>query len=126
MTPAELICAELSELGLAPRVVVAEGFFQNTAVVLEQNVPTGRFKNQTLTVAIGFQEHVYPDYPPHFIYVAELPDSRLPVHSSFEYDNRGWKSFSVPPSDFWDACPASEKNMKTFMNRHLLRFWSQI
>ena len=56
MTPAELICAELSELGLAPRVVVAEGFFQNTAVVLEQNVPTGRFKNQTLTVAIGFQD----------------------------------------------------------------------
>ena len=126
MIPAELICAELRELGLAPSVVVADGFIQNTAVVLEQPVTTGRFKNQTLTVAIGFQEHSYPDYPPHFIYVAELPDSRLPVHSSFEYDNRSWKSFSVPPSDFWDSLPASGKNMKTFVNRHLLRFWSQI
>ena len=126
MTPTDLICAELREMGLAPRIVAANGFIQHTAVALTQQIPTGRFKDQTFTLAVGFQEDNYPDYPPHFIYVAELPSSQLPVHSSFNYDNRQWQAFSVPPSDFWDNLPASEKNMKTFFNRHLLRFWSQI
>lgn len=126
MTPTELICAELREMGLEPQIISANGFIQNTAVALRQQAPTGRFKNQSFTIAIGFQEDSYPDYPPHFIYVAELPDPQLPVHSSFDHDNCHWKSFSVPPSDFWDGLPAAQKNMKTFVNRHLLRFWSQI
>ena len=126
MTPADLICAELREMGTEPHIISANNFIQNTAVTLTQKIPTGRFKGQTLTLAIGFQEDSYPDYPPHFIYMANLPDPRLPVHSSFDYDNRSWKAFSVPPSDFWDDLPASEKNMKTFVNRHLLRFWSRI
>lgn len=126
MTPTDLICTELRNMGLAPHIISANGFIQNTAVALSHQVPTGRFKDQTFALAIGFQEDTYPDYPPHFIYVAELPSTRLPVHSSFDYDNRHWKAFSVPPSDFWDNLPASEKNMKTFLNRHLLRFWSQI
>ena len=126
MTPADMICAELRDIGLDANIISANGFFQNTAIVLHQEVPTGRFKNHTFKIAIGLQENSYPDYPPHFIYVAELPDSQLPAHSSFEYDNGQWKSFSVPPSDFWDALPTSEKNMKTYVNRHLLRFWRQI
>ena len=126
MKPIDLICAELSELGLEPQIVSANGFIQQTAVTLIQQVPTGRFKDQSFTLAIGFQEDSYPDYPPHFIYVSDLPNEQLPVHSSFAHDDRQWKAFSVPPSDFWDNLPASEKNMKTFVNRHLLRFWSQI
>lgn len=126
MTPADLICAELREMGLEPCIVSDSGFIQNTAVVLSQLIPTGRYKGQTFTFAIGFQEDSYPEYPPHFIYLAELPDSQLPVYSSFDYDNRNWKAFSVPPSDFWDNLPDKEKNMKTFVNRHLLRFWRQI
>ena len=126
MTPTDLICAELREMGLEPHIISANGFIQNAAVALSQRIPTGRFKDQTFNLAIGFQEDSYPDYPPHFIYVADLPSSQLPVHSSFDYDNRHWKAFSVPPSDFWDNLPASEKNMKTFLNRHLLRFWNQI
>jgi len=126
MTPTDLIWAELSELGLEPKIVSANRFIQHIAVRLIQQVPTGRFKDQTFTLAIGFQENSYPDYPPHFIYVAGLPNEQIPVHSLFTHDNLQWKAFSVPPSDFWDNLPASEKNMKTFVNRHLLRFWSQI
>lgn len=126
MKPTDLICAELRELELEPQIVSANGFIQQAAVTLIQQVPTGRFKDQFFTLAIGFQEDSYPDYPPHFIYVADLPNAQLPVHSSFTYDNCQWKAFSVPPSDFWDTLPISEKNMKTFVNRHLLRFWSQI
>ena len=121
-----MICGELRDMGLNPEIISGNGFVQNTAVVLHQEVPTGRFRNQIMKIAIGFQEHSYPDYPPHFIYIAELPDSQIPVHSSFDYDNCQWKSFSVPPSDFWDALPSSEKNMKTYVNRHLPRFWRQI
>ena len=77
-------------------------------------------------MAIGSPENSYPDYPPHFIYVAELPDPRLPVHHSFRYNDADWSAFSVPPSDFWDTLAASEKNMKTYINLHITRFWSQI
>ena len=126
MTPTDIICAELRDMGLDPQLTFANGFIQHTAVALYQLVPTGRFKDQTFRLAVGFQEDSYPDYPPHFIYVANLPDSHLPVHSTFEYDNCHWTGFSVPPSDFWDGLPTSQKNMKTFVNRHLLRFWSQI
>ena len=126
MTPIDSIFSELDELGLDPHIVAANGFIQQTAVALTQKVPTGRFKDEVFTIAIGFQEDIYPDYPPHFIYVADLPDSQLPIHKSFSFDNRDWSAFSVPPSDFWDGLPASEKNMKTFVNRHLLRFWNQV
>ena len=126
MTPTDLICTELNELGLEPHIVSAGGFLQHEAVTLSQLVPIGRFKGQTFQLAIGFQEDTYPDYPPHFIYVADLPDEQFPVHSSFDYGKHHWKAFSAPPIDFWDYLPYSEKNMKTFVNRHLLRFWNQI
>ena len=126
MTPIESIHAELKDLGVEPEIVSGGGFIQNHAVTLIQQVQTGRFRGTTFTLAIGFQEDSYPNYPPHFIYVADLPDERFPVHVSFYHDNRHWKGFSLPPSDFWDFLPASEKNMKTYVNRHLLRFWAQI
>ena len=126
MTPLEKIREELCEIGFTPNVVSAEGFVQSSAVVIAYPVHTGRFKDQIYDIAIGFQEDSYPDYPPHFIYVAELPDPKLPAYSSFHYNNAKWSGFSVPPSDFWDTLPTSEKNMKTFVNRHMIRFWSQI
>ena len=126
MTPTDSIYVELSELGLEPQIVSANGFIQHAAVTLIQQVPTGRFKDQSFTLAIGFQEDSYPDYPPHFIYVADLPNAQLPVHSSFTYDNRQWTAFSVPPSDFWDGLAPAEKNMATYIRRHLLRVLSQL
>lgn len=126
MTSAEKICAELRELGLEPEIISADGFINNTAVALRQMIPTGRFKGKTVRFAIGFQEDSYPAYPPHFIYVTGLQDSQIPVHTTFEYDNHQWMGFSVPPSDFWDGLPTSRKNMETYVNRHVLRFWSQI
>ena len=126
MTPADLICEELRELNLAPRIVSSQGFIQNNAVEIHYRISNGRLRNQTVRLAIGFQEFSYPEYPPHFIYIANLLDPQLPVHSSFEYDGCQWYAFSVPPSDFWDLLPIEDKNMKTYINRHLLRFWEQI
>ena len=126
MTPAELICQELGEMDLSPRIVSNGGFIQNIAIEIRYRIPNGRLKNQTIRLAIGFQEDGYPEYPPHFIYMVSLPNPKLPVHSSFEYDGVQWVAFSVPPSDFWDSIPLEEKNMRTYMNRHLLRFWEQI
>ena len=34
--------------------------------------------------------------------------------------------FQFPPSDFWDALPATDKNMRTYVNRHMLRIWDQL
>ncbi len=126
MTAAEKICTELLALGFDPQVINADGFIGNTAVVLQQRVQTGRFKGKTVEFAIGFQEDGYPVYPPHFIYVADIQNPKIPVHRTFEHNNRDWSGFSVPPHDFWDGLPAPQKNMETFVNRHLLRFWSQI
>jgi len=125
MTAAEKICDELRDLSLKPEIISANGFINSTAVELYQIIPTGRLKGKWIRYAIGFQEDSYPAYPPHFIYVADIQHSEIPPHTTFEYDNHQWMGFSVPPSDFWDCLPTSEKNMKTYINRHLLRFWSK-
>lgn len=124
----EKVATELRECGFAPRVVTTSEFGVNNVVIIPSyHVTTGRFKNQYFDIAIGFQESGYPQYPPHFIYVAGLTDPKFPVHGSpFRYNNANWCAFSVPPNDFWDSLQSSMKNMKTYVNRHLTRFWSQV
>ena len=127
MTPLERVGEELRAIGFVPKIVKAGEFVGNGAVVIEYPVTIeGRHKGRTFTIAIGFQEDAYPEYPPHFIYVAGFTDPQLPVYNRFCYDNADWFAFSVPPSDFWDRLPSSDKNMKTYVSRHLTRFWSQV
>ena len=126
MRALEQIRAELDALGLSPRIVPRTGFDFGAIVAFRFEVNVGRFKGQRFEVGIGFQENGYPEYPPHFLCIASLPDSVLPVHSCSQVDGSDWCAFSVPPSDFWDSLPTSEKNMKTYVRRHLVRFWGQI
>ena len=126
MTPLEAVAQELRALGFVPRIFQGDGFIGQGAVGIDYQVNTGRHKNRTFKIAIGFQEDAYPEYPPHFVYVANLSAPRLSVHSSFHHDGTNWSRFSVPPSDFWDSLASPEKNMKTYVNRHLARFLHQV
>lgn len=126
MTTLEKVARELRELGFIPEIRRLDGFGGGEVIVIDYPVRIGRYKGSTFRIGIGFQEDSYPEYPPHFVLVAALPSSTLPVHSVHHYDNADWSAFSVPPSDFWDTLPSSEKSMKTYLNRHLARFWSQV
>ena len=128
MTPLETVAAELQVLPnvTRARTVNGGGFVGAAAVVFDYVVPTGRYRNRTFPVGVGLQEDACPEYPPHFIYVADLDNPQLPVHSSFDYAGARWSAFSVPPSDFWDGLAVADKNMRTYVDRHLTRFWSQV
>ena len=126
MSGLEQIRTELEAIGLDPRIVLNSGFHFGGIVAFSYKASVGRFRGQTFEVGIGFQENSYPEYPPHFLCVANLSEPAVPVHSCSQIDGSSWCAFSVPPSDFWDSLPASEKNMKTYVLRHLARFWSQV
>lgn len=126
MSALEQIRTELDEFGLKPRVISRPEFLLGGIVAFSYDPDVGRFRGQTFQVGIGFQENAYPEYPPHFLLVANLSDATIPVYSRLQFDGCDWSVFSVPPSDFWDRLPATEKNMKTYMRRHIVRFWSQI
>ncbi len=126
MSVLEKIAEELRALGYFPREFRIEGLGGDRAVVVEYPVVTGRFRGQAFQLGIALQEQGYPEYPPHFVWVADLCEPRLPVHSSVRFEGADWASFSVPPSDIWDLLPAADKNMKNYVNRHLQRFWDQV
>lgn len=125
MTALARACAEIEELGYAPRVLQA-GVFPYALALIDYDVETGRYRGRRFRIGIGFQEDAYPEYPPHWICVASLPGGEVRQHSSFVHDGALWSVFSVPPSDFWDALPTARKNMKTYITRHVTRFWSQL
>jgi hypothetical protein len=116
---------ELRELGIGSRVVRWTGP-GGEAVVFPFDVPTGRFRGTTLDVGLSFQEAAYPEYPPHFIHVRSLDGTRKTRHSEHEFEGARWWTFSAPPSSFWDALEPSQKNMRTYVRRHLLRFLDEL
>lgn len=126
MSPLNAIAEELRELGYKAEVIHGEGFNGSSAVAIDYPVSTGQHKGKTFRIAIAFQEDAYPEYPPHFIYVKEIPSPKNHPHSSFDYENSKWTAFSSPPNDFWDGLPTPDKNMKTYIKRHMTRFWDQI
>lgn len=126
MNTVDRIRAELQDLGFSPQILRIDGLGGDQAVIIDYSVKTGRYNGQTFKVGVAFQEAGYPEYPPHFIWVAGLLSPTLPAHSTGRYDGLDWSAFSVPPSDFWDGLPVAEKNMKTYLNRHMQRFWSQV
>ncbi len=123
---ADDITRELRGLGFVADVLRIPGLGGDQAAVFDYAVDTGRHKGRTFRVGVSFQETQYPEYPPHFVWVAALPSPALPAHSSGRHDGMDWCAFSVPPSDFWDRLPAADKNMKTYMTRHMRRFWNQL
>ena len=126
MNALEQVSKELRELGYQPEIVWLDGFWGGGLVVIRYETAIGRYRGRSFKLGVAFQESAYPEYPPHFVGVANLSNPRIPVYSSYRCGNDNWLMFSVPPSDFWDSLPSSEKNMKTYVRRHLARFWSQL
>lgn len=125
MSAVERVKAELRKLGYRPEIVSFSNFAAKT-VVIKYLVTVGQYKGQRLSIGFSFQEEGYPEYPPHFIHVKNLQEPRLPQHSRHDHDGDSWAVFSVPPNDFWDDLASADKNMKTYINRHLVRFWDQV
>lgn len=126
MNALDKIKSELLDLGYEPDLVSVDGFGSGKIAIIKYNVSIGRYKDKTFRVGISFQEDGYPEYPPHFVHIEELSNPRLPIHSQHSHGGANWSVFSAPPNDFWDRLPSSQKNMNTYMSRHMLRFWNQI
>jgi len=126
MNAVETIYRELRELGFAAQMVTSEDFIHGPAVIFDYDVKNGRYTGRTYTIGIGFQEEGYPEYPPHFLHIADIEATHLTRHSRHDYQGRSWWVFSFPPSDFWDRLPLEEKNMKVYMLRHVSRIWDQL
>ena len=124
----EQVADELRAIGLAPRVVDFPDFtISGKAVVVQVDVQHGPYKGETLTLALSFQEDAYPEYPPHFVHLQSSVSTNVTTrHSTHVFEGEEWSAYSLPPSDFWDALQSSQKNMKTYYRRHLLRILAQL
>ena len=126
MSALDVVERELRDLGYPLEVVDVPGFNFGRVVVFEYPVVTGRYRGGTFTVGVGFQDEGYPEYPPHFVLIADLPHAHLTKFSTHQLEGREWSVFSAPPGDFWDTLAPEEKNMKTYVRRHLTRVWRQM
>ena len=124
----EQVAEELRDIGLESRIVDFPSFpASRRAVVLDIDVQHGRYKDDTLTLALSFQENAYPEYPPHFVHLKSSISTAIATrHSTHDFEGEEWSAYSLPPSDFWDRLGSSEKNMRTYYQRHLLRVLAQI
>ena len=123
----EHVVNELRELGLAPRIVDFPSFpVSGRAVVVDVAVQHGRYKGQTLAVGLSFQESAYPEYPPHFVHLKSSVTAGITKHSVHDFEGERWSAYSLPPSDFWDRLDSSQKNMKIYIRRHLMRVLARL
>jgi len=126
MSVIERVRLELQTLGYEPKIEVFPRFNSGPIIAFDYYVKNGRHRGGTFKVGLSFQEDAYPEYPPHFVHIADLGPTDLTKHSSHQFNGTEWSVFSAPPSDFWDTLPQDAKNMETYVNRHLVRFWSEV
>ena len=124
----EQIAEELRDIGLPPRIVDFPGFTPSPrAVLIDVDVQHGRYKGQTLTLALSCQEDAYPEYPPHFVHLKSSISTEITTrYSTHDFEGENWSAYSLPPSDFWDTLESSQKNMRMYYRRHLLRVLAQL
>ena len=123
----ETVARELGELKIEARVVSWDGA-GGDGVVFQFPAPSGRLKDQTLQIGLSFQEAAYPEYPPHFIHFRqeEVEGTHFTRHSEHRFEGAQWWAYSFPPSDFWDGLAPAQKNMRTYVRRHLFRVLEQL
>ncbi len=122
----ETVAGELRGLDIEARVVPSWNGAGGAGIVFPYRVQNGRFKGQTLHIGVSFQEAAYPEYPPHFLHFRGLEGTHFTRHSEHEFEGATWWTFSFPPTDFWDTLEPSQKNMRTYVRRHLLRILGQL
>ena len=101
------------------------------------SIKDGSRMGETVTIAVAVHENEgeWPEVAPHWLYVSP-PDEVLAEQvkgspspgavQNFECDEGlQWMAISAPPSDFWDQIDThGEKNMDTYLERHVRRIWS--
>ncbi|MCY4232386.1 MAG: hypothetical protein OXE59_01375 [Bacteroidetes bacterium] len=121
------VLEELRKLGFEPKMInlMSQSNVQR-AVMFKYKVETGSYRGNSIKMAISFQEDAYPEYPPHFVHLeSNINLKKIPVHSSYHFEGQDWSAYSIPPSDFWDTLSSSEKNMRTYIKRHIQRVLAQ-
>lgn len=119
------VIEELEALKLEPRIISISD--SQRAVMCNVLVNHGAYKGETLQVALSFQENSYPEYPPHFVHFkSTIKLGEIPVHFTYQFEDEHWSAYSLPPSDFWDKLQSSQKNMKTYVYRHLFRILASL
>jgi len=124
-----VIMKELKELGLEATIVYFSNLSSGSqqAVMFDITVYNGSYKGNTLQVALSFQEDMYPEYPPHFVHFkSSITTDKIQLHTTHQFKGEDWSAYSLPPSDFWDTLQSPEKNMGTYIKRHLFRVFSQL
>lgn len=122
------VAKELREIGIPTRIVDFPSFPSSSqAILIDVAVENGRYKGQTMTVGLSFQENSYPEYPPHFVHFRSSIETDITTrHSEHDFEGDNWSAYSLPPSDFWDRLDSSQKNMTTYVRRHLLRILANL
>ena len=121
----ERVSEELRSSGFAPRIVDFTG--SRRGIVFDLEVQHGRYKGETVTLALSFQENAYPEYPPHFVHLkSSIATTTFTRHFTHQFEGETWSAYSLPPRDFWDKLESSQKNMSTYVNRHLFRILAKL
>ena len=119
----EKVLEELSVLGYQPSIRESP---QGMVVEFDYCVVTGSHTGETFGIGLSFQEAAYPEYPPHWIHISPPVWDGLGTNAQHYQTANGkdWVALSRPPSDLWDKLP--KKNMKSYLETHLRRFWNNI
>lgn len=100
--------------------------------VFKYVVPCGSLEDKKITIGIELPLNDYPRLPPHFIHLkkeefsAEEIQRMNQIHEPYEYNGESWITLSRPPQDIWDELDNSKKNLYTFFESHLRRFWESL
>ena len=110
---------ELQELGFSTTRFASP---HGEVVAFSYVIDVGRLSETGCQLGFSMQEQGFPVYAPHWIHVA-LPIKDKQSRGRQYTDEQGtpWVAFSRPPT-YWDNLP--NKNMKTFLNEHVRRFFA--
>ena len=95
-------------------------------------VPSGSLKKKEINIGIELPINDYPRLPPHFIHFkkpefsSEEIQKMGAIHQEYENEGTNWIALSRPPQEIWDYLNHSKKNLYTFFNSHLRRFWESL
>ena len=100
--------------------------------IFKYAIPCGSMKKKNITIGIELPLDDYPRLPPHFIHLKkeefkeEEKQKMGQIHESYEHNGESWIALSRPPEDIWDELDISKKNLYTFFESHLRRFWGSL
>ena len=135
---ARLLADELTLLGYEPETFNAENIRSiGDGIKFEYRIESGSRADEIvlLGLAVPVRRGKWPESTPHWVCISP-PDNTLaeqvmgaPQPGVIKHweDEAGtpWMAISAPPDDFWDKIEKPEdKNMETYLNRHINRLWS--